>query len=299
MTIEAVSQLVMRLGASTLALASLGAVLEEKTGGARLDPAIKGESERLLETLGVPQMLSGVEPAQLGTVIADIRSTLLQGSRIFLTPTSDPGWKLVDAKTLQTQGEVSARLPQNWSKNIVPRLEGLAARLASGDGVFLDVGVGVAALSISMAQLWPSLRVVGIDPWAPALEVARENVARASLSARLELREQAVEQLSDKEAFDLVWLPSMFIGGTLMRSAVERIYEALRPGGWILVGAVIQNPDPHLAAYLRLRDVLRGGCSITPAETEALLSDVGYEQVQTLAGGAATARASLVVGRRA
>jgi len=153
MTIEAVSQLVARLGASTLALASLGALLEEKIGGARLDPAIKGESERLLETLGIPEVLRGVDPAQLGPVIADIRSTLLQGSRIFLTPTSDPGWKLVDSKTLQTQGEVSARLPQNWNKNVVPRLEGLSARLASGDGAFLDVGVGIAALSISMAKL--------------------------------------------------------------------------------------------------------------------------------------------------
>lgn len=299
MTIEAVSQLVARLGASTLALASLGALLEEKIGGARLDPAIKGESERLLETLGVPEMLRGVEPAQLGPVIADIRSTLLQGSRVFLAPKSDPGWKLVDGKTLQAQGEVSARLPQNWNKNVVPRLEGLSARLASGDGAFLDIGVGVAALSISMAQLWPSLRVVGIDPWAPALEIARENVARANLHTRIELREQAVQDLSDTEVFDLVWLPSMFIGQALMRVAVERTYQALRPGGWVLVGAVNQNPDPQLAAYLRLRDVLRGGCSITPAETEALLSDVGYVQVQTLAGGAATARASVVVGRRA
>lgn len=299
MTIEAISQLVMRLGASTLALASLGAVLEEKAGGARPDPAIRGEIERLLGTLGVPERLSGVEPAQLGPVIADIRSTLLQGARIFLTPTSDPGWKLADTTTLQSQGEVSARLPHIWNKNVVPRLEGLAARLASDESTFLDVGVGVGALSITMAQLWPSLRVVGIDPWAPALEIARKNVARANLPARIELREQAVQDLSDMQVFDLVWLPSMFIGGTLMRAAVERIYQALRPGGWVLVAAVNQNPDPQVAAYLRLRDVLRGGCSITPGETEALLTDVGYVQVQALGGGAATARASVVVGRRA
>ena len=244
-------------------------------------------------------MLSGVDPAQLGPVIADVRSTFLQGARIFLTPTSDPGWKLADATTLQTQGDVSARLPQNWNKNIVPHLEGLSARLASKDGAFLDVGVGVAALSISMAQLWPSLRVVGIDPWAPALKIARENVARANLPARIELREQTVQDLTDVEVFDLAWLPSMFIGGALMRAAVERICQALRPGGWILVGAVNPSPDPQLAAYLKLRDVLRGGCSITPAETEALLRDAGYVQVQTLAGGTATVRASMVVGRRA
>lgn len=297
MTIEAIGQLATRLSASTLALASLGAVLEEKTGGARLDPAIKGEIERLVETFGVPEMLSGVEPSELGPVVADVRSTLLQATRIFLSPTSEPGWKLADSETLQSQGKVSARLPHNWSKNIVPRLEGLSARLASNDGVFLDVGVGVAALSISMARLWPSLRVVGIDPWVPALEIGRENVAQANLSTRIELREQGVQDLPDTKVFDLAWLPSQFIGAALIRPAVERIYQALRPGGWILVAAVGQNPDPQVTAYLRLRDALRGGCAITPAETEALLRDVGYVQVQP-AAGAATSRSSIVAGRK-
>jgi len=298
MTIEAVSALVTRLGASTLALAALGALLEERIGGTRIDPALRAEIDRLVAELGAHEMLTGVDPSQLKSVVADIRSTLLQGTRIFLTPTSVPGWTLADANTLQAQGDVTARLPHNWSKNIVPRLEGLAARLASKDAAFLDVGVGVAALSITMAQLWPSLHVVGIDPWAPALEIARVNVAQANLAARIELREQAVQDLSDMAVFDLARLPSQFISAPLVRPALERIFRALRPGGWILVGAVNLNPDSFIAAYLRLRNALRGGSSITPAETEALLKEVGYVQVQTLAGGAATARGSLVVGRR-
>lgn len=297
MTMEAVSQLVTRLGASTYALVVLGAVLEEKTGGARLDPSIKAESERFLGMLGVPEMLSGVEGAQLGPVIAEIRSILLQGTSIFLNPASEPGWKVVDAKTLQAQGDYSARHAYSWRKNIVPHLEGLSARLASNDGAFLDVGVGVAALAIAMAQLWPSLRVVGIDPWAPVLEIARKNVARAELSTRIELREQAVQDLADTEVFDFAWLPSGFLGGAIVRAALERIYQGLRSGGWVLMSAASQNPDPNVAAYLRLVQVLHGGSAITPAEAEALLSDIGYAQVQTLSG-AATSRASRVVGRK-
>lgn len=52
---------------------------------------------------------------------------------------------------------------------------------------FLEVGVGVAAIAIEMARLWPSLRVVGIDGWAPALAVARENVRATDLASRIEL----------------------------------------------------------------------------------------------------------------
>jgi hypothetical protein len=36
-------------------------------------------------------------------------------------------------------------------------------------------------------------------------------VKAAGLGARIELRDQAAEQLSDREAFDLVWVPSVFI----------------------------------------------------------------------------------------
>lgn len=298
MTVEAVSQLVGRLAASTLALASLAAMLEEKAGDSRINSAMKPDIDRLLETLDVPEMLDGVEAPHLKPVIADIRSTLRLASRVALTPTSDPGWNVVDAQTLQTQGAVSARIPHNWKRDIVPRLEGLAARLESTNGAFLDVGVGVAALSISMAQLWPSLRVVGIDPWAPALEIARESVVKANLSKRIELREQGVQDLPDTDAFDLVWIPTQFIGGHLVRSALERIHRALRPGGWILAAAVRHDPDPFISASLRLRNTLRGGGSTAPAEIEALLKDLGYGQVQTLSGGVGTARGALVVASR-
>jgi 2-polyprenyl-3-methyl-5-hydroxy-6-metoxy-1,4-benzoquinol methylase len=142
---------------------------------------------------------------------------------------------------------------------IVPRLEGLAERLESGDGTFLDVGVGVGALSIVMATLWPSLRVVGIDRWRPSLAIARERVQRLGLGPRIELREQAVEDLADSQVFDLVWPPSVFISETLVGPALTRLYRALRPGGWILSPSVNPAADPLTIAYARLRTVLWGG----------------------------------------
>jgi hypothetical protein len=56
---------------------------------------------------------------------------------------------------------------------ITPRLPGLSERLEAS-GSFLDVGVGVAGLSIARSRLWPRLRVVGLDLWAPSLVIPRE-----------------------------------------------------------------------------------------------------------------------------
>lgn len=106
-------------------------------------------------------------------------------------------WSHIETEILQAGGEVSISFADPLTRTIIPSLEGLSQRLDSPDGAFLDVGVGIAGLSIAMARLWSSLRVVGIDLWAPSLVLAHENVRSAGLTEHIELREQAVEVLSD------------------------------------------------------------------------------------------------------
>jgi len=295
MTIGAVRDLIMRLNVSTGALAALGVALDERVSGVALDPAIKTEIDHLLAALGANKMLDGVDPAELRPVLAEIRMTLLQDAKLLLSPTS-AGWTHTEAEILQSTGEASAAFPHLLKQTIAPGLEGLAKRLESTDGAFLDVGVGVGGLSIAMARLWPLLRVVGIDPWLPALALARENVKMAGLDTRIELREQSAQQLSDTEAFDLAFFPGFFIAEAV-GAALECVHLALRPGGWILFGAQNPGPDALAASVARLRTVLWGGHPRTPREAEALLSQAGFTQVQTLPSGS-SARASIIAGRR-
>lgn len=294
MTIAAVRDLVMRLNVSTGALAALGVALEERVRGVPLDPAIKTEIDHLLAVLGANEMLNGVDPAELKPVLAEIRMTLLQDAKLLLSPTS-AGWTHTETEILQSTGEASAAFPFLLRQTIAPRLEGLTKRLESPDGAFLDVGVGVGGLSIAMARLWPLLRVVGIDPWRPALALARENVEMAGLNTRIELREQPAQQLSDTQAFDLAFFPGFFIAEAVIGAALECVHRALRPGGWILFGTQNPGPDPLAAAVARLRTVLWGGHPRTPGEAEALLNQTGFIQVQP---AVSTARAAIIVGRR-
>ena len=73
---------------------------------------------------------------------------------------------------------------------------GLSERLASSGASFLDVGVGVGVIAVGMAHELPALRVVGVDPYAPALALARDR-ERRRLEARAELREQRGEDIPD------------------------------------------------------------------------------------------------------
>jgi 2-polyprenyl-3-methyl-5-hydroxy-6-metoxy-1,4-benzoquinol methylase len=182
-------------------------------------------------------------------------------------------------------------------RRILPQLEGLGARLDAADAAFLDVGAGVAALSIAMAWQWPSLRIVAVEPWAPSVAIARERIKSAGLDERIELREQSVEDMTDQDVFDLVWIPSGFIPGQVVRAIMHRAVHALRPGGWLLLAALAAPDDPLAAALTRLRATLWGGCLFAPGEAEQLLTAAGLRDVRKLPGppGAAV---GMVAGRK-
>jgi SAM-dependent methyltransferase len=220
--------------------------------------------------------------ADLKSMRAEIRFNMLLDAKLLVPATGSLAWTHTETELLQAGGEVSAGFAEALTRTIVPRLDGLARRLGSPDGSFLDVGVGVAGLAIAMARLWPSLNVVGIDPWAPSLALARENVRSAELTDRIQLREQTVEDLCDTDAFDLAWIPSAFMPERVIPAACEHIHRALRPGGWLLFAMANPGADPVTAAVVRLRTVLWGGCVIVPSEVEALLSQTGFVDVRTL-----------------
>jgi SAM-dependent methyltransferase len=153
-------------------------------------------------------------------------------------------------------------------------------------------------LAIALAQMWPELRIVGIDPWQPSLALARENVEAANLGDRIELREQVGEAIDDVDAFDLAWLPFPFVPERAIGPTCERTLRALRPGGWIIVSMSGHGAlEPLPAAAMRLRLTLCGGPDWTSAQAESLLRDQGYVDVRTLAHAPGSVLCN-VVGRR-
>jgi SAM-dependent methyltransferase len=163
---------------------------------------------------------------------------------------------------------------------------------------FLDVGAGVAALSVAMCRTWPALRVVGLEPWPPALELARATVAAAGLDERIELREEVVETLDDAGRYDLAWLPTFFISGTVLERGMERVHAALRPDGCAVAGLYARPPDPLMAAVADLRTVRQGGAALTSEETATLMTRAGFADVDVVVDTVWKGPIAFVTGRR-
>jgi SAM-dependent methyltransferase len=216
---------------------------------------------------------------------ADLRTGLLQMAALFDDATRGravTGWSHTDERILQAQGVMSAGAVELLATQVFPRMDGMLERLDSGAGVFLDVGAGVAAISIALCRRHPRLRAVALEPQDAPRRLAEHNVSDAGLSDRVQLRAARVEDLHEHEAFDLVWLPGNFLPADVLRPAMAAIHAALRPGGYVLNACLGGGGDDQRSAAARLRAVLWGGETSTPEQVGAMLSEAGFADVELM-----------------
>lgn len=188
-------------------------------------------------------------------------------------PERRPGWAYEDDVVLLSLGRGSAAIA-----GAIAEVPALDAALSRPGAIVLDVGAGVAALSVSLCKRWPALRVVGIEPWPPALAHARHTIA--GLEHRIELREQRVEELTDTRAYDAVWLPTPFIAPEILPIALRRALVALKPGGHLISGLYSGPPDPLAQRLVALRTTRSGGATATEADACGALTAAGFSDVR-------------------
>ena len=261
---------------SVTALGALGALLDARASGTPLDPALDACVRDLLAVHGLTELDATANEA--APLLYELRQHVGADYKLLHQTTRTTSWTHADPLLLQAAGDFSKNFARGLTANIVPMLEGLAPLTT-----FLDVGVGVGGLSIELATLWPELKITGIDVWQPSRALARANVAAAGLGDRITLREQAAEALTDERAFDLVWLPLIFMPERCVSAALDRTREALRPGGWTVLGFGSWDvPDTHQRAFWRLRTTMFGGPLWTLAQVEAVLRERGFSDIRKL-----------------
>ncbi len=189
-------------------LVEAGFMVESPSGARRVIEVVAGDSSRVA--------------AQAATGILQ-SAAVLSGAN---------AWSSQDDKAILAQGQASAQGAQAFKSFAVPMLEGLHDLLSGPAPVMLDVGVGVAAMAIAYCDAFPSLRVVGLDVFPRALELARRTLDQADMADRVELRHQDVATLEDRQMYCLAWLPAPFVPRAAIDAGLPRIADALIPGGW-------------------------------------------------------------------
>lgn len=279
MSFDALLGMTQRLNVSVEALAALAAYLRLRTEQRDPDPEVATLLQTVVTALGIDAAtIESIPESQLQVVVGAIRAFLSQAEELIDSPDRPPGWTYDDPALLQSQGRASM-LVAGLIARVAPTLHDLDARLRADGARFLDIGTGVGLLAVAMCQEFPTIRTVGIDLWAPALELGRRNIADANLTDRIELREQSVTDLVDERAFDVAWIPAPFLRREVMEVALERTRTALRAGGWAIVGLYAAPPEPLAQALTALRIVRSGGYPWTPVEAANLLERAGFADV--------------------
>ena len=117
---------------------------------------------------------------------------------------------------------------------------------AAWDGAnpVLDVGTGTAQIPIELCRLDPRARVVGVDLAAAMLEVGRQNVARAGLADRIELRQADAKALPFAGgSFAAVISNSIVHHIPQPGDVLAEMVRVLRRGGRLFVRDLLRPPD--------------------------------------------------------
>ena len=286
------------LGASAGALAALAAAFNARVTERPLSPSLERGVGAVLGALGVQELVDQLPLAELRSLLAELRVFADSHRRLEGSVPPEPGWSPQSAELIRAAGDASAALPRLIARAVAPGLSELARRLDAPGARFLDVGAGAATLSIGMARAWPRLSVVGIEPWGPALELARENVRAAGLDARVALRAEAGEPLADEASYDLAWIPSLFIGEAALPAVIERVRRALRSGAWLILPVLRADPSSLPGGVVRLRAALWGGSAPTLPDAASWLASAGFVDLQSFSSSA-TSATGLLAARKA
>ncbi|HLY32900.1 MAG TPA: class I SAM-dependent methyltransferase [Jatrophihabitantaceae bacterium] len=247
----------------------------------------------VLDALGLSDALHAAPPDARGAFASQTSAGLLQTAAIVRGGST---WTDQSDEALIAQGRASAQGVPMFAQFVLPALGGLAERFGAPGARMLDVGTGTAALAIAYAQAFPQLEVVGVDVWPGVLALAGASVAASDVRDRVVLRHEDVGELTETDAYDLVWLPAPFVPEPALHAAVPRLVAALRPGGWIMVGHGRFAGDAVENAVNVFKTVAFGGTPLDAAAAQQLLTTAGLVDVQGLP--TPPGAPALTVGRR-
>lgn len=184
-----------------------------------------------------------------------------------------------------------ANLTQSW----IPALSGVEQRLKSGVRA-ADIGCGLGASTIIMAQAYPATEWLGVDYHAPSLELARSRAAEAGVDQQV--RFEVTEATSLTGRYDFITFFDCLHDMPDPIGALRAARSALNEGGQVMLVEPMSwddvadalNPLGRLQSGASLLVCLPSGLSAPPAmglgnqagptRTRALAKEAGFSEAR-------------------
>jgi SAM-dependent methyltransferase len=277
MSYPTILAMINELCATAFMMGALGAELRLRQGGAAGDPEIRNILKDAIGALSLGN-IDALEPSQRAVIVAQLTYALQEALDLIREPERPAGWAYQDATILQDRGRGSRAMAHIIAD--LARQRPKFAALLEREPRFLDIGTGVAFIAIEAAKLWPKMRITGIDIWDPALKLAETNIAGEGLQDRIALRRQSVAEIDDESAFDLIWMPSMFLPLKVIELALPRVVRALSSGGMLILGTYAPALGPFGRFASRLLTVRSGGHPWDQSEMKDRLVPLGLVDIE-------------------
>ena len=193
----------------------------------------------------------------------------------------------------ETEG---AKFFQEFVEDIFPLSYGAARALAGALGVsnaerevkVLDVGAGSGVWSVALAEASPHVTVTALD-WAEVIPVTRRITARHNVSDRYRFIEGNIRTADFGNGYDVVTLGHILHGEGEERSRqlIRKVFDALAPGGTIVIAEMVANEDrtgPPFALIFAVNMLVNTehGDTFSFGEMSAWLEEAGFEDARML-----------------
>ena len=247
----------------------------DRAGKYRLAPHL----DAILASPTHPRYLGGY--VRLGTEVAadDFRRCREAFQTGMAKPFQGRGEHFNQAIAESTQG-----LQIVTARKILPALAGLSERLAAG-GAILEIGCGTGNFLLQAAKAFPGAKLAGVDIDDESLAHAQEKVARASLSDRVSLHKEKVDDATG--AFDVVVMIEVLheIAPGIRPAVVAAAARTIKAGGWMVIIdetypsslEEARRPEYRFPLQTGFEELIWGNVIPTREEQEKLLRDAGLK----------------------
>ena len=153
----------------------------------------------------------------------------------------------------------------------------------------IDIGGGSGAYAIAFAEAYPELEADIFD-LPTVVGIARGHVAQAGLENRVRTRTGDLERDAFGTGYDLALLSAIchMLGPDGNRDLLRRVFEAVAPGGRVVIQDHVMNPDktgPRPGAIFAINMLVgtQAGGTFSEEEYTSWLREAGFGEVRRIA----------------